>query len=134
MNGKTIVITFWTFDILHPWHIYFLSEARKYWDILVTIVARDTNVIKFKKIAPVNDENMRLKNLKDSNIADIVELGDEKNPTKWIEFYNPSIICLGYDQKGFLQDVSSFLEKRSITVKKIWAFKEDIYKSSLLRK
>jgi glycerol-3-phosphate cytidylyltransferase-like family protein len=85
----------------------------------VTIVARDTNVIKFKKIAPENDENLRLKNLKDSNIADIVELGDEKNPTKWIEYYNPSVICLGYDQKGFLQDVSSFLEKRNIIVKKI---------------
>jgi len=85
----------------------------------VSIVARDINVIKFKKIAPQNDENKRLKNLKEANIADIVELGDKINPTKWIEYFNPSIICLGYDQRGFLQDASDFLEKRNISIKRI---------------
>ena len=36
-----IVMTFGTFDHLHPGHIYYLSEARKYGDYLITVVARD---------------------------------------------------------------------------------------------
>jgi len=42
------VMTFGTFDIVHPGHIHFLQQAKTYGDRLITIVARDMNVQKFK--------------------------------------------------------------------------------------
>ncbi len=126
---KKIVISFGTFDIFHPWHKYFLKEAKKLWDKLITIIARDKNVEKLKWKKPKNNENFRLLQVKKSNIADKVLLGDKENPLKWIDFYKPDIICLGYDQKGF----SELLKKyKNIKIVRIWAFKEDIYKSSKL--
>jgi glycerol-3-phosphate cytidylyltransferase-like family protein len=41
-----------------------LEEAKKYGTKLITIVARDENVIKLKNQAPLNDENIRLQNIK----------------------------------------------------------------------
>ena len=36
------------FDLLHPGHIYFLTEARRLGDELVVVVARDSTARKFK--------------------------------------------------------------------------------------
>jgi FAD synthetase len=45
---KKVVMTFGTFDMFHPGHRYYLSEARKEGDVLVVIVARDITVEKLK--------------------------------------------------------------------------------------
>lgn len=134
MNKNITVMTFWTFDILHPWHIFFLNEAKKYGDKLITIVARDENVVKFKKQTPLNNENIRLKNVENLSIASELRLGDKKNPLFWIQYYHPDIICLGYDQKWFLNLANDYIMKENIKIKRIDSFKENIYKSSLLRK
>lgn len=130
---KITVINFWTFDILHPWHVFFLEESKKQGDILITIIARDKNVEKLKHKTPINREELRLENIEKLKIADKVELGSEENPLEMLEKYNPDIICLGYDQKGFLDKVYSFLKKRNIKIKRIAPYKETIYKSSLLQ-
>ncbi len=128
---EIIVMSFGTFDILHPWHKYFLNEAKKYSDKFVIIIARDKNVEKLKAKTPKNNELKRLSNVKKLWIWDEVLLWDEKNPLKWIDFYKPKIIALGYDQVWF----SDFLKDyKEISIIRIWSFKEDIYKSSKLRK
>jgi FAD synthetase len=48
MKTKKTVMTFGTFDRLHPGHEYYLSEARKYGDCLITVVARDKTVVDIK--------------------------------------------------------------------------------------
>ena len=45
------VVATGTFDILHPGHVFFLSESRKLGDELWVIVSRETNVR--HKAAPV---------------------------------------------------------------------------------
>lgn len=40
----TVVLTFGTFDIFHPGHEYYLREAKKHGDKLVTVIARDQTV------------------------------------------------------------------------------------------
>ncbi len=95
------VLTFWTFDLVHEWHKYFLIEAKKYADILVTILATDTNIEKFKGKKPMYNIEERVSHIKELNISDIVVAGDESHPLKWINIYSPTIICLGYDQKWF---------------------------------
>lgn len=129
---KIQVMTFWTFDIFHEGHKYFLSEAKKYWDLLITIIATDKNVKALKKEKPTHSQEKRMNTVKLSNISDKVIIWDEEYPMKWVEFYTPDIIALGYDQIGF----SQILSKRfpSIKTVRIWDYKKDIYKSSLLKK
>lgn len=58
-RGK-LVMTFGTFDMFHPGHVYYLSEARKLGDELITIIARDVTVSKIKGRLPREKENVRL--------------------------------------------------------------------------
>jgi FAD synthetase len=48
MKKKRVVMTFGTFDLLHPGHLHYLSEAKKLGDYLITIVARDATVERLK--------------------------------------------------------------------------------------
>ena len=44
-----------TFDIIHPGHLYYLSEAKKYGDNLVVVVARDETSKDFKGKKPIHN-------------------------------------------------------------------------------
>ncbi|MFA5916884.1 MAG: riboflavin kinase [Candidatus Gracilibacteria bacterium] len=127
------VMTFGTFDIFHLGHRYFLKNASFYGDCLITIVARDINVLKFKGIKPKNNETKRGENLKKTKIADIVELGDSDNPLFWVFIHNPQIICLGYDQEGFYRELKENKKINDIEINRIQSYKPEIYKSSLLK-
>ncbi len=131
---KNNVLTFGTFDKLHPWHEYYLNNAKKYSDNLITIVATDENVKKLKWRYPVNNSKNRIKNLKKLNISDEVMLWDEDNPLKWVMIYSPKIICLWYDQTSFSSELEKYINKNNLDIKviRIAPFKENIYKSSLI--
>ena len=73
-NKKKIVLTFGTFDRLHPGHEHYLREAKKYGDHLVTIVARDSTVFRVKGKNPIHDEQIRLANLQLTGWSDEVVL------------------------------------------------------------
>ena len=49
--------------------------------------------------------------------------------------YLPKVICLGYDQKWFSNDLENYLKENNLDIEiiRIEPFKEDIYKSSLLK-
>ncbi len=127
------VMTFGTFDIFHLWNRYFLKNASFYGDCLITIVARDINVMKFKWIKPKNNEIKRVENLKKTKIADIVELGDSDNPLFWVIIHNPQIICLWYDQEWFYKELKVNKKIKDIEIHRILSYKPEIYKSSLLK-
>lgn len=129
------ILTFGTFDLVHEWHRYFLSEAKKYWDILVTILATDKNIEKFKGKKPLYSIEERISHIKELQISDIVSTWDEENPLKWIDMYLPRVICLGYDQKWFSQDLENYLKENNLDIEiiRIEPYKKEIYKSSLLK-
>lgn len=128
-----IWITFWTFDIVHKWHIHYLKESKKYCKKLITIVARDINVEKIKWVPPLKNETQRKKSVENLKIADKVILWDKIDPLKWIHKLKPNVLCIWYDQIGFL----SLLEKKmgiyTPEIIRISWYKEGIYKSSLLK-
>jgi cytidyltransferase-like protein len=45
---KKVVMTFGTFDVFHPGHRFYLTEARKLGNRLIVIVALDSTVEKIK--------------------------------------------------------------------------------------
>ena len=81
------VLTFWTFDEIHLWHQFYLEKAKKYWDKLVTIVAKEENVEKFKWHKTKYSEEDRLKKIRSIGISDIVHIWKTENPLKWLELY-----------------------------------------------
>ena len=129
------VITFGTFDIVHPGHVYFLQEAKSHGDRLVTIVARDQNVMKFKGKAPLHHENKRMQDIKDLNIADLVELGHETDYFFAIRKHKPDVIALGYDQTYLVRELSEFLYHNDYRAELITieGFGPDEHKSSIIK-
>jgi cytidyltransferase-like protein len=122
------VMVFGTFDILHKGHLNFFKQAGKYGDYLIAVIARDKTVKQVKGILPHHKEKIRLNQVKKH--VDKAVLGMIKNKYKVIEKYKPDIICLGYDQKEFING----LKKYKIPVKKLKPYKPHIHKSSKLRK
>jgi len=61
---------------------------------LVTIIARDQNVAKFKGKAPLRHEKKRMQDIKDLNIADLVELGHKSDYFLVIKKHKPDVVVL----------------------------------------
>ena len=133
---KNNVLTFGSFYVVHSWHSYYLFEAKKYWDKLITIVATDKNIEKIKNFKPQNNQNKRIEDIKNLNISNEVIAWDEENPMKWIEIYSPKVICLGYDQRSYTDKLYEYIKEKDLDIKiiRIGSHKPEIYKSSLLKK
>lgn len=135
MGNRNIMI-FGTFDIFHKGHISFLKQARKYGDYLIVVVARDKTVKKLKGEFPQNTEDERVEKIKDSHLANEVILGSQTNRYIVIKKYKPDVICLGYDQKFFIDDLKNELLKFGLKDTKIIrldSYWPQIYKSSKLK-
>ena len=131
-----IVLAFGTFDLLHPGHVAYLRQAKKFGDRLIVVIARDKNVTKTKRHSTLFSENDRKKlveALRDVDSAVLGSLGDALNIIKKIK---PNTICLGYDHD--IDESSLALELSSMkTVPKIVRAKSyhaEKYKSSMLKK
>jgi FAD synthetase len=125
------ILCFGTFDGLHPGHISFLRQARKYGDYLVVVIARDKNVKKLKGKYPVQNELERFKNIKKNSLVDEAILGKEEIDYDIIKEINPDVICLGYDQKVDEKKIKKLYNKKII---RLLPYKEDIYKSSKINR
>ena len=132
------VLVFGTFDILHPGHEYFLKQAKEQAGhsqagYLVVVVARDLTVKQVKKIMPQNNELERLKAVKKLDYVDKAVLGSmDMDKYKIIEEIKPDVICLGYDQTAFVDDLQAELEKKGLKpeIIRINAYKPEKHKSS----
>ena len=125
-----------TFDIIHPGHLYYLSEAKKYGDKLIVVVARDSTSETFKKKKPMHNEKERLESVRMLKIVDEAVLGKEGDIFNIIEEIMPNIICLGYDQNVQKQQLEDELKKRNLKAEviRIGSYMPHLYKSSKLKK
>lgn len=96
-----VVATGGVFDLLHLGHFYTLSEAKKFGDFLVVIIARD-DMIKKKNRKPIHSQEARAKMVEFLKPVDCAILGSE-DPTFTAKVINPEVIVYGYDQKDFLR-------------------------------
>ena len=129
-------MAFGSFDILHDGHKHYLKEAKSFGDYLIVVVARDSNIMRFKGKKPVNNEQQRLKNIKKLKFVDKAVLGNKEDILEVLEEFKPNTICLGYDQKTIDENkLKGELEKRSLKAKIVRCrpFKPEVYKSSKIR-
>lgn len=111
----TRVLATGTFDILHPGHIYFLTQARTLGDELFVIVARDSNVT--HKPKPILPEEQRLEMVDALRMVDKALLGSERDMFEPLKQIRPDIITLGYDQNFDIDLLENELIKRGLPAK-----------------
>lgn len=98
-DGKTVVFTNGVFDILHPGHIRYLSDARALGDILIVGVNSDRSVRALNKAPdrPIHSEAERCEVLSALASVDAVVIFDEDTPHEVISALQPDILVKGAD-------------------------------------
>jgi len=130
------VMVFGAFDGLHPGHLDFFKQAKKYGDYLIVSVARDTNVKKIKGKAPLFFENDRLDIIGNLKIVNEAVLGAADNFYAHIREFAPDVICLGYDQWAQEDEVRTKLDEVGLNgtrVVRLRPYQADRAKSSIAK-
>jgi D-glycero-beta-D-manno-heptose 1-phosphate adenylyltransferase len=102
LKGKKIIFTNGCFDILHPGHVDYLTQARDLGGYMIVGLNTDNSVRKLNKAPnrPVNDEMARAKVLAALACVDAVVLFDEETPYELIKLIQPDVIVKGNDYKA----------------------------------
>ncbi len=113
----------------------FLLQAKQYADDLYIVLAREKTIIDMKGKKPKYSEKERKQHLEITGIPTKVFLGNVGDKYKVIEKINPDIICIGYDQSSFTNNLQKELKERNLhpRVIKLKPYKEHIFKSSKLK-
>lgn len=102
-----------TFDILHPGHLLYLSEAKALGDELYVIVARDS-MVKHKP-KPSVPEGQRLAMVQALRMVDKAVLGSENDMFEPLRNIKPDIIALGENQHFNEKELEAQLKAHGIT-------------------
>jgi len=104
------------FDLLHPGHLHFLTEARKLGDELVVVVARDQTARRLKH-EPYVPEHVRREMVEALKPVDRAVLGSSTDIYQTVVDLQPSIIALGYNQVWNEHEVASECARRGVPVR-----------------
>ena len=97
-QGKRIVFTNGCFDLLHPGHIFTLTQAKTFGDVLVVGINSDASVKRLKgEKRPILDQASRLALLAALEAVDYVTTFDEETPLTLICALQPHILVKGGD-------------------------------------
>lgn len=136
---KTVLV-FGTFDILHPGHRWFLSQAASRGDRIIAVVSRDRFVLEWKGKAPSSDERTRRSAIIESGLVDDAVLSDPAQGSyDVLKRIAPDIICLGHDQSALKDDLEAFLDNQDGTGKRpliivLEPWKRSLYSSTRLNR
>ena len=93
-----MVFTNGVFDLLHPGHVRYLTEARRLGDLLIVGVNSDRSVRAIKEPGrPLNPEGERAEVLLSLACVDVVVVFDEDTPHRLIAQLEPDVLVKGAD-------------------------------------
>lgn len=98
LKNKKVVFTNGCFDILHLGHQTYLNQSKALGDFLIVAINSDESVKLLKgDDRPINNQELRSKNLMNLDCVDEVVVFSEKTPLKLIEFLLPDVLTKGGD-------------------------------------
>lgn len=109
----TRILATGTFDILHPGHLFYLSQAAALGDELYVIVAR-ASMIKHKP-KPILPDEHRLLMVQSLKLVDHAVIGSETDIFEPLYEIMPDIIALGFDQYFNTENLKKELADRGFT-------------------
>ena len=101
------------FDLLHLGHIHYLTEARKFGDELVVVVATDVMVAK-RKHQPIIPQEQRLALVAALKPVAMAILGSPIDQYATVAAVKPDVIALGYDDYHRADEIRDELAKRGM--------------------
>ena len=91
-QGKSIVTTNGSFDIVHAGHIKYLKEAKEQGDILIIGLNSNKSIKVYKgEDRPIFDENDRAEILASFLFVDYITIFDETTPMDFIKNIKPNV-------------------------------------------
>lgn len=125
------VLIFGKFDVLHPGHIFLIKNAQRLGEV-VAIVESDGAALRHGGQSVWETEKERLASLKSLQIKTFLRQAESLE--ELIKKFSPKFICLGYDQKWLIENIS-ILNKtdKSFQLKILPAFKPELFKSSKIK-
>ena len=109
----TRVMASGVFDIIHPGHISYLSQAKSYGDELVVVVASD-DTVRREKHEPITPDYMRAKIVEALKPVDRAIVGRDGDMYDTVREIDPDIIVLGFDQTFDPEEMHSRLAERGM--------------------
>ncbi|RZN36843.1 MAG: FAD synthase [Methanosarcinales archaeon] len=109
----TRILATGTFDILHPGHLFYLSQAAALGDELYVIVAR-ASMIKHKP-KPILPDEHRLEMVQALKLVDHAVLGSTTNIFEPLYEIMPDIVALGFDQYFNIENLKKELVDHGFT-------------------
>ena len=95
-QGKKVVTTNGSFDILHPGHALYLEQAKKLGDVLIVLINNDDSITRYKgDIRPINKEEDRILMISALEPVDYVVVINCDKPLGYIEKIKPDIHVKG---------------------------------------
>tara|TARA_B100000579_G_scaffold410176_1_gene399835 strand:- start:565 stop:1053 length:489 start_codon:yes stop_codon:yes gene_type:complete len=111
-KNKKVVFTNGCFDILHLGHKTYLNQSKALGDFLIVAINSDESVKLLKgDDRPINNQELRSKNLMNLECVDEVVVFSEETPLKLIEFLLPDILTKGGDYNHINIVGSNIVEK-----------------------
>jgi len=100
-QGRTVVFTNGTFDIIHRGHVEYLTKARALGDVLIVGLNTDASIRRIKgKGRPVNPNRDRAAVLAGLAAVDYVCFFGENTPERLIRSLVPDVLVKGADWKA----------------------------------
>ncbi len=97
-EGKRLVFTNGCFDLLHPGHVRYLSQARAMGDALVVALNGDRSVRKLKgEGRPILNEQERAEVVSALEAVDYVTIFEEETPRELVAELLPDVLVKGGD-------------------------------------
>ncbi|MDR2946285.1 MAG: D-glycero-beta-D-manno-heptose 1-phosphate adenylyltransferase [Candidatus Adiutrix sp.] len=99
-EGRRVVFTNGCFDLLHPGHLRYLTEARDLGDFLMVGLNSDRSISKLKgPLRPMCPEPVRAEMLAGLAAVDAVVVFGQDTPLELISLIRPDILVKGGDWK-----------------------------------
>lgn len=96
--GKVVVLTNGCFDLLHPGHVRYLSEARRLGDVLIVALNSDRAVGELKgSDRPILNQSERAEVISALACVDYVTVFDDVSPREMIASILPDVLVKGGD-------------------------------------